>query len=158
MSFHYLLEDGSGAYLLEGISAGYYLQELITAPYFDTNLVGEPYLFWQPTPIESFSLPVGLLNIPSVTPITVTASPFAFTAPVSCIVLVGAGQVQNVSLQGVFPPRAPFVFANPPPGSTFSIGLGSNSGGGSDSTYNLYQSQVLIVTYTVAPQMYYVVL
>jgi hypothetical protein len=158
LTFHYATEDGSGAYLLED-GSGYYLQELITVPYFNTNLVGEPYLFWQPTLAELFSIPLGLANGATVTQITVTASPFVFTAPFSCMVLVGAGNVQNVSIQGTFPPRAPGEFGNPPPGTTFLIGLGGgNSGGSSDSTYNLTQGEILVVTYTVPPQMYSVVL
>jgi hypothetical protein len=127
----------------------------VVAPAYSTNQVGIPYLTWQPTAAEQFYVPAGQPNLPAPVPITVGASPFSFTNPTGtgCTVLIGGGKVSNVSISGTYPPSAPGGW-NTPPSGTFQIGLG---GGANDSTFNLLPNQTLVVTYSVAPQMYYAV-
>jgi hypothetical protein len=127
----------------------------MAAPAYSTNQVGIPYLTWQPTAAEQFYVPAGQPNLPAPVQITVGASPFSFVNPTGtgCTVLIGGGKVSNVSILGTYPPSAPAGWVTPPSG-TFQIGLG---GGANDSTFNLLPNQTLVVTYSVAPQMYYAV-
>lgn len=86
-------------------------------------------------------------------PITVTASPFAFTAPQDVLVLIGGGLGVTIDYEGIYPPNAGSVFGNPPtPGNPFSIRFNS----GNDFAIGVFSGDEIIVTYTAAPQMYYV--
>jgi len=115
------------------------------APYF-TQLNGIAYINWQPSASESFLLPANGFGVNS---IAVGGSPFSYTALTNQQVLIGGGQITSVSIFGTYPPSAPAGFVVPPSGN-FLISYQTNN----DSTYPLQANQTIVVTYTVAPQMY----
>jgi hypothetical protein len=84
----------------------------VGAPAF-TQLNGVTYMVWQPTASENWLLPAGGNYV---TPISVTASPFSYTAQQTSLILIGGGQISSVAILGTYPPSAPAGFCSPPSG------------------------------------------